>query len=147
MQLAELNLAVPRYPPDDPRMAGFMDNIMRINALAARTPGFIWRFPEHPEGHPEHEPVPWPNITLTLSTWADGDALQNFVWNTVHKRFYSRRAEWFAAMEAHHLALWWVEDGHRPTLAEAKARLDHLNAHGDSDHAFGWAHLTERAPA
>ena len=29
----------------------------------------------------------------------------------------------------------------RPTLDEALARLDHLRAHGDSDHAFGWAHL------
>jgi len=28
--------------------------------------------------------------------------------------------------------------GHIPSLDEAKARLDHLAAHGDSDFAFGW---------
>ena len=37
--------------------------------------------------------------------------------------------------------MWWVEEGHRPTLHEAKERLDHLTAHGHSDHAFGWEHL------
>ena len=141
MPLAQLNLAVPRYPLDDPRMAGFMDNIKHINSLAAKMPGFVWRFPEYPEGHPDHEPLPWPDITLTMSVWRDADALRHFVWNTLHKRFYLRREEWFAPMQSHWLVLWPVADGHRPTLAEAKARLDHLDAHGDSDFAFGWAHL------
>lgn len=31
--------------------------------------------------------------------------------------------------------------GHRPDLAEATDRLDHLRRYGDSDHAFGWKHL------
>ncbi len=142
MPLAQLNLAVPRHPLDDPRMAGFMENIGRINGLAEKMPGFIWRFPEHPEGHPDHEPLPWPNITLTMSVWEDAASLRHFVWNTLHKRFYERRQEWFAPMQTHWLVLWSVPDGHRPTLAEAKTRLDHLDAHGDSDFAFGWAHLT-----
>jgi hypothetical protein len=36
--------------------------------------------------------------------------------------------------------MWWIEPGHRPTLAEALDRLEHLKAHGASDHAFDWAH-------
>jgi hypothetical protein len=40
-----------------------------------------------------------------------------------------------------HFVMWWVPAGHRPTLDEALARLDHLRAHGDSDHAFGWGWL------
>jgi hypothetical protein len=37
--------------------------------------------------------------------------------------------------------MWTIPAGHIPVLDEAKARLEHLRAHGDSDHAFGWAHL------
>ena len=40
-----------------------------------------------------------------------------------------------------HLALWWVEAGHKPTIAEAKDKLSHLNEHGSTDYAFGWDYL------
>ena len=49
--------------------------------------------------------------------------------------------EWFALMEKQHFVMWWVDEGHQPTLDEAKARLDHLDRHGDGDFAFGWSHL------
>jgi hypothetical protein len=39
--------------------------------------------------------------------------------------------------------MWWIEPGHIPALAEAKARLDQLTEHGPSEDAFGW----ETAPA
>jgi hypothetical protein len=42
-----------------------------------------------------------------------------------------------------HFVMWWVPAGHKPTLEEALHRLDHLKRHGDSDHAFGWAHLKD----
>ena len=41
--LAELNVGYFRYPTSDPRMAEFMDNLDRVNALAERSPGFVWR--------------------------------------------------------------------------------------------------------
>jgi hypothetical protein len=34
--------------------------------------------------------------------------------------------------------LWWVPAGHRPSVAEAVARLAHLKQHGPGDHAFDW---------
>jgi hypothetical protein len=34
------------------------------------------------------------------------------------------------------VVLWWVDDGHRPTLAEAVERLEHLRANGPTSHAF-----------
>ena len=37
--------------------------------------------------------------------------------------------------------MWLVEEGHIPSLEEAKARLEHLEANGNSDHAFDWSHL------
>jgi len=34
--------------------------------------------------------------------------------------------------------MWFVPQGHRPTMAEGVERLDHLREHGPSDYAFGW---------
>ena len=54
------------------------------------------------------------------------ESLEHYVWNTVHKQFYAKRAEWFQLMTAHHFVMWWIEEGHLPTPEEAKERLDHL---------------------
>src|ERR1700727_2880649 len=40
--IAQLNIGRFRYPTDDPRMAAFMTNLDRINALAERSEGFVW---------------------------------------------------------------------------------------------------------
>jgi hypothetical protein len=75
---------------------------------------------------------------VNLSVWESVEALERFVWQTVHTRFYGRRPEWFDKMDKPHFVMWWVRPGHRPTVDEAKARLEYLTAHGPSDHAFGW---------
>ena len=50
-----------------------------------------------------------------------------------------RRREWFERFERVYVALWWVPAGHRPSVAEAGDRLAHLEAHGSTAHAFGFA--------
>jgi hypothetical protein len=42
MHLAELNVGCLVAPPDDPRVADFMNNLDRINGLGKRMPGFVW---------------------------------------------------------------------------------------------------------
>lgn len=42
MQLAELNVGRLLAPTDDPRVAGFMVNLDRINSLGKRMPGLVW---------------------------------------------------------------------------------------------------------
>lgn len=42
--LAQLNIGCIRYDLDDPRMAGFTDNLDLVNAMADRSAGFIWRY-------------------------------------------------------------------------------------------------------
>jgi len=141
MHLAQLNIAKPRYANDDPRFAGFMDNLERINGLGATMPGFVWIHKDD-SGHAMNIPTPFEeNAAANLTVWERPEDLEHFVWNTVHKKFYNRKAEWFKEMDTNHFVMWWVEEGHLPTLHEAKERLDHLNKHGDSDHAFGWSHL------
>jgi hypothetical protein len=41
--LAQLNIGRIKGPMDSPIMADFAANLERINALAERTPGFVWR--------------------------------------------------------------------------------------------------------
>jgi hypothetical protein len=50
-----------------------------------------------------------------------------------------RRREWFERFERVYVAMWWVPAGHRPSIAEAVERLAHLEAHGPSAFAFGFA--------
>ena len=42
--LAQLNIGRIRYEVDDPRMAGFVDNLASVNAIAERSQGFVWRY-------------------------------------------------------------------------------------------------------
>ena len=44
LHLAELKIGRFRYPTPDPRMAGLMENLDRVNALAERSPWFVRRF-------------------------------------------------------------------------------------------------------
>ena len=143
MHCAELNIVRRNYPSVDPRMADFVDNLARVNAMSERMPGFVWRLVGDGSngGALEVRPYADPMMAVNMSVWASVEDLENYVWNTVHKRFYNRKAEWFEPMKSHHFVMWPVEEGHVPTLDEAKTRLDHLEANGNSDFAYDWAHL------
>ena len=78
-----------------------------------------------------------PAILPNLTVWETVEALERFVWQTLHQHFYARREEWFAPIKTT-LVLWWIPAGHRPGMAEGVAHLDHLIAHGPSDYAFSW---------
>ena len=47
-----------------------------------------------------------------------------------------RRREWFERMSEAFLVLWWVPAGHRPSVAEAIAKLEVLRAKGPTPAAF-----------
>ncbi|MCA0870195.1 DUF3291 domain-containing protein [Seohaeicola saemankumensis] len=144
--LAELNVGRLLAPTDDPRVAEFMDNLDRINGLGKRMPGFVWMMEGSGEpgtGNTENAIGGDPQHVSNLTVWEDAASLERFVWGTVHKQFYERRAEWFELLGEMHFVMWWVEPGHRPTLDEALERLEHLRTHGPSDHAFGWDHLKD----
>ena len=139
--LAQFNIARIRYPLDDLRMREFVENVERVNGLAEKIPGFIWRLHDE-SGHAMNMRVyDDPTILPNLSVWESAEALERFVWARVHKAFYNRKAEWFAPATKPHFVMWPVEEGHRLDLDEAMARLDYLTAHGDSEFAFSWSHL------
>ncbi len=144
--LAELNVGRLVAEPGDPRVAEFMDALDRINGLGKRMPGFVWMMEGSGEpgtGNTEAKIDGDPLYVSNLTVWEDARTLEDFVWKTVHRQFYNRRAEWFEVLGEMHFVMWWVPAGHRPTLDEALGRLDHLRQHGDTDHAFGWSHLKD----
>lgn len=141
MHLAQINVAQWKISPEDPRAAGFMDNIDRVNALASRTPGYVWRLADRAEEARALTVFGNDALIINMSVWETPEALEHFVWNTLHKRIYERKDEWFGATGGQRFVMWWIEPGTVPTIDDAKARLDHLNEHGNTDFAFGWAHL------
>ncbi|OAN79329.1 hypothetical protein A8B82_08040 [Sulfitobacter sp. EhC04] len=145
--LAELNLGILKYDWDDPRVQYFVKGLDLVNGVAARSPGFVWRMDdaemEFEQTHADGVMGANPRMASTLSVWEDVASLEHFVWNTVHKRFYDRKAEWYDMGASLRFCMWWVPVGHRPTMTEAMARFRHLEDHGPTDHAFGWEHLKE----
>jgi len=141
-QLAQLNIGRLRYEVDDPRLADFMNNLVLVNGMAERSVGFVWRYTDGSGNATNTRPYTDPRIAINLSVWENVEALERFVYQTLHKRFYGRRAEWFEYMEPPYLVLWWVPVGHQPSVQEAIARLDHLKQHGPSDRAFGWQSIS-----
>ncbi|MEP0964349.1 MAG: DUF3291 domain-containing protein [Roseobacter sp.] len=146
MHLAELNVGRLAAPTDDPRVAEFMENLDRINGLGKRMPGFVWMMEGSGEpgtGNTDAKIDGDPQYVSNLTVWESVETLEQFVWGTIHKQFYARRQEWFEVLGEMHFVMWWIPEGHEPTLEEALQRLEHLKTHGDSDHAFGWSHLNE----
>jgi hypothetical protein len=139
--IAQLNIGRFRYATDDPRMGEFMRNLDRINALAERSEGFVWRLKDESNNATAIRPETDTTMAVNLSVWESVEALERFVWATVHKLFYNRKGDWFEKLEAPHFVMWPIPTGHIPDLAEAMERLERLRAHGDSDFAFGWSHL------
>ncbi len=71
-----------------------------------------------------------------MSVWESVEALWSFVYDGGHLEVMRRRREWMTKLAEIHMALWWVPEGHIPTVEEARERLDHLRAHGPSERAF-----------
>ncbi|MBL4927252.1 DUF3291 domain-containing protein [Fuscibacter oryzae] len=144
--LAELNVGRLLAPTDDPRVADFMAALDKVNGLGKRMPGFVWMMEGSGEpgtGNTEAKIGGDAQFVSNLTVWTDVQSLEHFVWNTVHRAFYERRAEWFQVLGKMHFVMWWVPERHRPTLDEALERLADLQANGDSDRAFGWSYLKE----
>ncbi|CAM3784034.1 DUF3291 domain-containing protein [Deinococcus frigens] len=142
MQLAQVNLARVRAPLDDPMMAEFVANLDPVNALAEATPGFVWRLQDDGGNATNISYNENSSIIVNLSVWQDAEALRSFTYRSHHTDFLKRRREWFTRMDIF-VALWWVQDGHRPTVLEARERLGHLTEHGPMPHAFTFARVFE----
>jgi Domain of unknown function (DUF3291) len=136
-ELAQLNIGIIRGPMDSPVMADFAAQLDRINALAERTPGFVWRLQTEAGDATAIRPFEDnENMLVNMSVWRDVEALNGYVYQSAHVELMRRRREWFERMDAPFMVLWWVPAGHRPSVDEAIARLELLRARGPTAQAF-----------
>jgi hypothetical protein len=117
-------------------MADFAANLERINALAERSPGFVWRLQTEDGDATAIRPFDNENMLVNISVWRDVESLNSYVYNSAHVEVMRRRREWFERMTEAFLVLWWVTKGHRPSVAEAVAKLEILRSKGPTPEAF-----------
>lgn len=139
MPLAQINIARMLAPMDSPTMRDFINNLERINHLADRHPGFIWRLQGEEENATAIRVFEDEFLVINMSVWARMEDLHSYAYKTVHLEMMRRKKEWFSNMDELHMALWWINDGHLPSPAEAKERLEYLRAHGPTAFAFTFA--------
>lgn len=143
--VGHMNFGLLRGEWDSPVVAGFVEAVERVNALAERTPGFVVNIGGdelYDQLAVADDPiVSDPKAAVTLSVWKDAAALGHFVHNTLHGSFLRRRAEWFEPLDRVTYVVWPIAAGHRPTIAEGLARLKQLEQDGPTAAAFDltWA--------
>ena len=135
-ELAQLNIGVIKGPMDSPLMADFAANLDRINALADRSSGFVWRLQTEDGDATAIRPFGNANMLVNMSVWKDLESLSRYVYNSDHLQIMRRRREWFERMDEAYLVLWWVPEGHRPSIEEALTRLETLRRSGPGPQAF-----------
>ena len=134
--LAQLNIGRTHYPIDHPRMAGFVNRLAEINALAERSPGYVWRLQGESGDATGFKPTDDPLVILNLTVWESADDLYSYAYHTDHMEVFRLRHDWFEKWPGPHLVLWWIPAGSLPTIEEALERLDRLAANGPSPEAF-----------
>ena len=94
--LAQLNVGRLRAPIDDPIIAEFKDALDRINALADRSPGFVWRLQTEEGNATALHPIDDDElVAINMSVWESIEALADYVYRSDHTAFLRRRREWF----------------------------------------------------
>jgi hypothetical protein len=136
--LAQVNLGRMKAPLDHPSMAAFVARLADVNALADRSPGFVWRL-QTPDGDATALRVfEDPLVIVNMSVWESVEALEAFAYRSAHAPVMRDRRQWFESYPGRYMALWWVPAGHEPTVGEAKARLLALEQRGESPSAFSF---------
>ncbi|HEY6399854.1 MAG TPA: DUF3291 domain-containing protein [Blastocatellia bacterium] len=141
--LAQINIGRALAPIEDPLMAEFVARLDEINALAERSPGFVWRLQTESGNATYIRPYEDDRIMVNMSVWESVEHLKEYVYRTEHAEVMRGRGQWFEKFDGPYMALWWVEAGHIPTVEEAKERLDHLRKHGESEFAFSFKRVYE----
>ncbi|KUN85047.1 DUF3291 domain-containing protein [Streptomyces griseoruber] len=135
-ELAQVNIARLKFPLDSPELKDFVEALDPVNADADAADGFVWRL-QSEEGDATGIEVfgdAW--LIVNMSVWRDTDTLTAYMYQGRHREMLARRREWFERVREAMVALWWVPAGHRPTVAEAEARLLHLRTNGPTPYAF-----------
>lgn len=139
MPLAHFNWATLKAAPDDPAVADFFAGVDQVNAIAERSPGFVWRHGTEDEAARAigwRLFFNWPPTVASFSVWESEEAFRHFVHNTLHGKFLARGHAWFQAGGTYNYVLWPVAAGHIPTIKEARDRVEMLERDGPTPAAY-----------
>ncbi len=145
-QLAHANIARMRAALDDPVMAGFVERLEPLNALADSSPGFVWRLQDEEGDATAIRIFEDERILFNLSVWRSIEDLDAYTYKSAHVEVVRARSEWFERMVKPGLVLWWLAAGELPTVEDARWRLELLWNEGPTREAFTFRNRFE-APA
>jgi hypothetical protein len=134
--LAQANVARMKALLEDPIMEGFRSQLSAINALADRSPGFVWRLQTEDGDATAIRAFEDDRIIVNMSVWESVETLHRYVYEGGHLAPLRNRRAWFEPFDGPSLVLWWIRPGHVPTVEEAKAKLQLLKDRGPSEDAF-----------
>jgi len=135
--IAQMNVARALYDTDDNRMAGFMDSLDRINALAEESSGFVWRLKDESGNATNMKLTDDPRFIVNMSVWETVEALYDFAYKSAHTPFIGRRHDWFEKPSEPIQVLWWIRsDSAPPDPATGLERLTELRENGPGPKAF-----------
>lgn len=129
LQLAQFNLAKLRHGLDDPGLTRFEIGANMIRRAAGTACGHLWN----------QQDVIDDTYFATRSVWQSVEALEDFVYSGIHHRYMKLSATWFVSAEERGMVLWQVAAGTRPSLAEARERLQRIRMDGPGAEAFDFA--------
>jgi hypothetical protein len=138
-RLAQLNISRIRVPLDSPQLSEFVAALEPINALADKSPGFVWRLQTEEGNATSIRAFDDDMMLVNVSVWESLDALSAFVYQSDHRAVMLQRRQWFERPADASVVLWWVPADHIPSVDEAKQRLELLRQHGPGPEAFTFA--------
>ncbi len=75
MHLAQLNIGLPVAPLTGPELAGFMENLEPVNALADAAQGFVWRLQTEDGDATAIRPYDDDRLIVNMSVWTSVETL------------------------------------------------------------------------
>jgi hypothetical protein len=139
--VAQVNIARLLAPIDSDLVSDFVAALDSVNASAERAPGFVWRL-QTDEGNATSVPgFEWDikdsaGIIINMSVWDSVEPLSQWVYGNFHRAILVQRRKWFERVSDATTALWWVQEGHEPTVVDAESRVLHLRQYGPTATAF-----------
>ena len=134
--IAQINIAKLKYSLTDPRVKDFVDNLDRINKLAEKTPGFVWRLKDETGNAINIKIFDDELMIFNMSVWKTIQDLFAYTYRSDHIDVFRRKGEWYETMKEAHLALWWTPIGVYPSAHEGLGRLYYLQMHGPGPTVF-----------
>ena len=135
--LAQLNIArMQSNSINDPLMADFVAQLDTINTLAENSKGFVWRLKDEEGNATNIHPFDDNRIIINMSVWESIEDLMEYAYKSAHAVVMKDRSKWFEKFGKPSMVLWYIDEGHIPTVQEARERLEFLQENGASEYAF-----------